>query len=124
LGFVVSSEWSLRTVVRRPGGLAAAFDHHGDRRPEVSVRARSAADAVNFQLTLIIATIGTLAVTAILLNVLDDWIDGMSLIGLAVTPIFVLIIGWIAAMISMVKAGISASRGSLYHYPFNIRIVR
>jgi uncharacterized Tic20 family protein len=73
---------------------------------------RHAAEALNFNLSLMIYTLVLAAVTFVLL---------LLIVGLLLIPLFfVLFIGWI---VFVIMASIAASRGEEYSYPLTIRFV-
>jgi uncharacterized protein len=73
---------------------------------------RHAVESLNFQLTLLIATIAGVAVSIATLG-----------IGLLVF-IPLLVVGSIAALVFIVIAGVAANNGEEYRYPLNIRMVK
>lgn len=66
-----------------------------------------AKEALNFQITLVIAAIGISIITAITL--------GFGAI---------LYLAFIAALVFMILAAMAANRGEIYRYPVNIRIIK
>jgi uncharacterized Tic20 family protein len=72
-----------------------------------------AVESLNFQLTLIIAT-----VVGVILSVLLIWT--------VIIPILIMIALlaiWIGALIFMIMASMAANRGETYRYPANVRMV-
>lgn len=77
---------------------------------------RHAVESLNFQLTLIIASIAGVAVSVVLLIVTL----GLGL--LVLIPL--LIVGAVVALIFTVIGGVAANNGEDYRYPINIRMVK
>ncbi|MFD0891446.1 DUF4870 domain-containing protein, partial [Streptosporangium algeriense] len=75
------------------------------KRDEAPYVRAQAAEALNFQLTLMIAY-------------LVSWVLAFVLIGFLLMPLL-----WIGSLILMIIAAVAANRGENYRYPLNIRFV-
>ncbi|MER7205631.1 DUF4870 domain-containing protein [Streptosporangium sp. NPDC000239] len=75
------------------------------KRDEAPYVRAQAAEALNFQLTLMIAY-------------LVSWVLAFVLIGFLLMPLV-----WIGSLILMIIAAVAANRGESYRYPLNIRFV-
>ncbi|MCL2830239.1 MAG: DUF4870 domain-containing protein [Betaproteobacteria bacterium] len=73
-------------------------------------------EALNFQITLFIAGIAIMIVTAVLTAIIP-------ILGI-IASMLLSIVFWIGALVLLILAGIEANKGKYYRYPFSLRLIK